>query len=348
MTDLSKLDFSDETKDEARTLIGAETTKEESKSSGALSNEPRKRVNWFCRVDRRIWLIALCAIVLIVCFVGIMSLSVYRLHSENKFVLATLRILRLPAAIVDGKIVRYYDWQKEVEAVMYFSEKKLSGATKADVEKEVLTKLIHEAIYKNLAKKLKISVSEEDVESYVNKIADQLGGKDKLAANVKDSFNWDMDAFKEHIVFSQALGETLEKEFNQSAATKEIISKKTDALMEEWQKGDKSFEQLAIEWSDDTATAKNGGDLGWFPRGVMIKEFEDAAFALSPGQVSGLVETEYGFHLIKVEEKKPADEKTKSAEQVKARHILIKFPKFSEYLSDYADKIKIHKFVALD
>ena len=48
--------------------------------------------------------------------------------------------------------------------------------------------------------------------------------------------------------------------------------------------GGKSFQDAAKEQSTDTATAPNGGDLGWVPRGVMVKEFEDAAFALQPGQ----------------------------------------------------------------
>lgn len=69
--------------------------------------------------------------------------------------------------------------------------------------------------------------------------------------------------------------------------------------------GGEDFAKLATQFSQDNA-AQNGGDLGYFPRGMMVKPFEDAAFALKKGQVSDIVETQFGLHLIKCIDKKPA------------------------------------------
>ncbi len=67
------------------------------------------------------------------------------------------------------------------------------------------------------------------------------------------------------------------------------------------------FAELARQFSDDTGSRDNGGDLGWFARGAgLVQEFEDAAFALQPGEVSQPVKTQFGYHLIKVEERDPA------------------------------------------
>jgi peptidyl-prolyl cis-trans isomerase SurA len=76
------------------------------------------------------------------------------------------------------------------------------------------------------------------------------------------------------------------------------------------------FALLAQSYSAD-ASGKNGGDLGWFQHGQMVPEFEKAAFALQPGEVSGVVETRYGYHIIKCIQKK--------GERIRASHILISY-----------------------
>lgn len=84
------------------------------------------------------------------------------------------------------------------------------------------------------------------------------------------------------------------------------------------------FVALAREFSADRGNKQLGGELGWFGRGVMVREFEDAAFLLKPGEVGGVVETQFGFHIIKVDERRTqAGIEGKPEDQVRARHILI-------------------------
>ncbi|MBW1981790.1 MAG: peptidylprolyl isomerase [Deltaproteobacteria bacterium] len=90
---------------------------------------------------------------------------------------------------------------------------------------------------------------------------------------------------------------------NADDAQKAAALKKIKAVQEKVKKGG-DFSALAKEYSEGPS-AEKGGDLGYFGRGQMVVPFEKAAFALQPGQVSDVVQTRFGYHLIKVTDKKP-------------------------------------------
>src|SRR2546425_313515 len=110
----------------------------------------------------------------------------------------------------------------------------------------------------------------------------------------------------QHILF-MTVGKTTDAEV-------EEIKKKAEDVLKQIKKGGK-FEDLAKKYSEDPGSKDKGGDLSWITQGQTVPEFEKTAFSLSPGQVSDLVKTQYGFHIIKVVEKETAH--TKPFEEVK-------------------------------
>jgi peptidyl-prolyl cis-trans isomerase D len=121
--------------------------------------------------------------------------------------------------------------------------------------------------------------------------------EDDYKRNAKTRFTHADEVHARHILISVPSGAT-DKE---KAAAK---AKALDVLKQAQAKG-ADFVKLAAKYSDDTSNKLQGGDLGTFGRGQMIKPFEDAVFAMKPGQIT-MVETHFGFHIVKLEESKPA------------------------------------------
>ncbi|MBO8130735.1 MAG: peptidylprolyl isomerase [Candidatus Marinimicrobia bacterium] len=107
-------------------------------------------------------------------------------------------------------------------------------------------------------------------------------------------------------------------------------------------KNGESFETLAAEYSEDPYTAKNGGDLGWFGKGHMTKPFEDAAFSAKKGEIVGPVLTQFGYHLIKINDIRVR----KGKKEVKASHILIKIKPGPETIQNIKAKANLFAYDA--
>jgi len=121
---------------------------------------------------------------------------------------------------------------------------------------------------------------------------------------------------------------------------------KIEEIQQRLQKGE-DFAALAQEFSQCPSSAK-GGDLGYFRRGQMVKPFEEAAFALRPGEVSDVVETRFGYHLIKVIDKKP--ESTISYEEIKDKlqeHLKQQKVRnqITLYIEELKGKAKVERFL---
>lgn len=125
-----------------------------------------------------------------------------------------------------------------------------------------------------------IKVDDEEVKKFYNENAAKFQGNEQRRAS--------------HILIGFGVNATPEQ--------KQAAKAKAEQLLTAVKKNPKSFEELATKNSQDPGSASKGGDLGSFGRGAMVKPFEDAAFALKVGQISDLVESEFGYHIIKLTE----------------------------------------------
>ena len=120
-----------------------------------------------------------------------------------------------------------------------------------------------------------------------------------------------------------------------SADTQRVLDD-IDRIKERYSLGE-DFNTLALEFSEDPSVSNNNGDLGYFDRSSMVKPFSDAAFAAEIGDLVGPVKTQFGYHLILVEDKKVED----GTEKVKASHILLKVVAGPSTIIEQEEKARI-------
>jgi peptidyl-prolyl cis-trans isomerase D len=95
-----------------------------------------------------------------------------------------------------------------------------------------------------------------------------------------------------------------------AAADRQKAKAKADALLEQLRKSPGQFAELARKNSDDPGSAERGGDLDYFGRGAMVKPFDDAVFAMKPGEISPVVESEFGYHIIQLTGQRGGEKKS--------------------------------------
>ena len=174
----------------------------------------------------------------------------------------------------------------ELEAFYKANADKFQSAELADIEFVVL----------NLAAVQKdIVVPEADLKTYYEQNAARLAGLEERRAS--------------HILINADKAA--------SAADRDAARAKAQALLAEVQKSPTQFAELARKNSQDVGSAAKGGDLDFFGRGAMVKPFEDAAFALKKGETSGVVETEFGFHIIRLTDIKQPEQKSFESQRAK-------------------------------
>ena len=151
------------------------------------------------------------------------------------------------------------------------------------------------------------------------------------AAKEEYSANLDEHRTKQKVSVSHILIKS-ESEFGSvEAKAKEILSKV---------KRGEDFTKLAVEYSEDPSVARNSGNLGYFGKGAMVKEFEDAAFALkSEGDVSELVKTQFGYHILKLNGMQP--ERQLGFEEVQDKLTnAIRSKLQTQYRNEYIENLK--------
>lgn len=225
-----------------------------------------------------------------------------------------------PAAIVNGQEIPMASFLREVEkrqvALVQHGVNLNTPQGKAQLEQEkqlALDNMIDDVLVLQDAAKHGVAVSDADLDAELQKIVSGLGGQAKFEEQLRiagQTLEEARSMLRTQLVYLKMRDRVVANlQTAEQVHARHILvdSQATaQALLAQIQAGS-DFGQIARQASQDSVTRDSGGDLGWFARGTLpAKELEDAALALQPGQVSGVIQSAFGYHLVQVLERDPA------------------------------------------
>ena len=253
-----------------------------------------------------------------------------------------------------------------LNAVSQYDDAVLSSLDQSAIvsfKKNILNQLIDYELLYQQAQKEKIKISNDEINLEIDKIKDNFSSPEEFDGALKAN-NITLVRLKEDIERQVMINSVLEKTRNQVSISDEELEEyynenkeslvepeqvharhilvkteeEANTLLLQLKEGLADFSELAKEKSTDSS-APSGGDLGFFTRGRMVKEFEDAAFSLEPGEISDVVQTQFGYHIIKCEEKK--EEYSPAFEEIKEQiSNALKSQRENEAISAFISKLR--------
>lgn len=263
-----------------------------------------------------------------------------------------------------------------------WEQKDQSGQTYKDKYKTlVLDQMINTELLAQNAEKEGIKVTDKEIQSSYNDLKTYVNSDEQIKKSAEDLGISD-DFLKEQAKLSLLIQKSQEKFYSEEKVSDSEMKKYYDEHIDEYKKDEVEashilikttddqnkplpeaeqkkakekaekvlkevkaggdFAELAKKYSQDPGSAANGGALGAFGKGMMVKEFEDAAFGMEPGQVSDLVKTDFGYHIIKVTDRIKETTSFDEAKEGIKEEILKN--KYGEKIAELQKKAKIEKF----
>jgi len=280
---------------------------------------------------------------------------------------------QLPAVLarVNGEAVTKVDFDRLIKNMEVRANQPVPAERRDAIFRQALEQLVTYAVLSQETRARKVTVSDEEVDGSIKQMQSQFRTEDEFKKAL-DARGMTLDKLKSDTRIDMSINKMVESEVssqpapsdaecrefydqnpdkfkqdesvrashilfrvdeNADAATKKKIMDQAQAVLKE-ARGGADFGELAKKHSAD-GSSQQGGDLNFFTRGQMVPPFDQAAFAMKPGQISDIVTTQFGYHIIKVTDRKEAS--TVPFEQVS--------PRIKEFLTEQQKQRKADDFI---
>jgi parvulin-like peptidyl-prolyl isomerase len=256
------------------------------------------------------------------------------------------------AAVVNGAPIEFEEYQRQVAQVEAFFEQEgldaESGEGRERLEqarRQVLEQMIDQELIRQAAEEMGISISDEELDASIADIIAQSGGEEEFNQSLQATGTTYED-FRQMLLdqlLSEAVYASVTASINsvaEQAHARHILlptRERAEEVLARLQSGE-DFAYLAREYSEDVSSRETGGDMGFFPRGVMPPEVEDVAFSLEVGEISQIVESQFGFHVLQVLEREEREIAVEVFENLRQQT-------FMQWLQEQREGAIIERFV---
>lgn len=264
--------------------------------------DSRISLHWFAHPIIR-WSLA----VIIVIYIGVGVLvgwKVYKVKAESTNIRRVLIGYPYPAVLMPQDVILVRDYLNQLKYIRHFADKtKKPLPPDNDLRSQLVNQMIETRLLLNASRRYNVRVTKADIDATFKKIADDNGGPEEIGKLLTDLYGMTEREFR-GLIRDQLLREKFKQDVLAQVQAKHILirdEKKAKDILEQIKKEPAKFDELAKQYSEDTATRDKAGDLGFLPRGAMVQAFEEAAFKLKKDEMTQeLVKTEFGWHIIKV------------------------------------------------
>jgi len=294
-------------------------------------------------------------IVAVLFLVVSLPLALYVYNPLEKITKPIFEILPYPVAVIDGnQIITTKTLIADAESVRHFYESQdfSSAGLRIDFsteegkmrlkikEKEVLDKLIENAVIEKIANEREIVVSEKDIKNEIAGLTDKNGSLEILEGNLKKLYGWDLEQFREKVIIPQIyLKKTIEYYIKKEENKGDEWNRMQEAKKKITENGS-NFCEIAGSYSDGE-TAGSCGEIGWFQRQSLEPEIASVAFGMKVGEVSNVIKSSLGYHIILLDETKQSEKEGSKISEVKLKQIFINNGGFVKWIREEKKKHKI-------
>lgn len=309
-------------------------------------NEPEKTRSVSVKTIIVSGVVAVCAFVLV-------TAALVYLFPRYAFSARIRHILPYPAIVINTTHpIAFRDIDSDVLSIRRFYESQSDDLSKAGMridfstpdgqkrlmirEKELLNKMVEDIAIQQLAQKRNITITQDAVKQAVDQKIGTIGNnKDDVAKQLERLYGWTMTDFEQKIVQPEMYKDALSKVYAQDIDTSSQAKNNIEKAQSDLKQGH-SFEDVAKQYSKGQ-TAQNGGELGWIPVSTLAPEIKQVLKTQKINQVSDVVESPLGFHIVAIEERK----QEQGQDMVRLKQIFSRKITFSDWLTEQMHQMQI-------